>query len=392
MKAESWARELRCSATAVTAPLDQPTFLSPAGKPWLVDYELDPSLGEVLRSRLAARPWTLWRYAELLPWTDYQDRIDLGEGGTPLIRMRRAGPPEIEVFLKQEAGNPTGSFKDRGMSLAVNRARELGALGLQAPSAGNAAISLAAYAAAAGLPARVAMPLDTPPTVVRRCQEYGAEVSVVGTTLVESGAYLAGLHSDYWTLATLKEPYRVEGKKTMGLEIAEQLGWNLPDWIIYPTGGGTGIVGMDKAFDELERIGLIGTKRPRLVVAQTSGCAPIVRAWELGESTARAWSEPRTRVWGLRVPQAIGDFLILDAVRRSDGAAVAVDESRVAEVAERFRRLEGVVVGPEGAVALSAMESLLAEGAIRRGERVVVFQTGHPDNYGHPDNHGNPDD
>ena len=376
-----WATHLECSWTGERAPLDEAAFLSPAGKPWLVRYRLDPAKGEALRSALPSRPWTLWRYRELLPVVDLDGHVDLGEGGTPLVPLRRSFPDGIEVLVKQEAGNPTGSFKDRGLSLAVNRARELGAEGVQLPSAGNAAIALSAFAAAAGLPARVAMPEDTPSKVAERCRGYDAEVILAGRTLVESGARLAERGGGFWSLATLKEPYRVEGKKTMGLELAEQLGWELPDWIVYPTGGGTGIVGMDKAFDELETLGLIGARRPRFVVVQMAGCAPIVRAFEAGAEVAEPWQSPQTRVWGLRVPQAIGDFLILRALGRSHGVGVAVAEERVAEVAAAVQRREGIVVGPEGGAALAALEDLIAAGRVREGERVVVFQTGHPDNY-----------
>jgi threonine synthase len=376
-----WATHLECSWTGERAPLDEAAFLSPAGKPWLVRYRLDPAKGEALRSALPSRPWTLWRYRELLPVVDLDGHVDLGEGGTPLVPLRRSFPDGIEVLVKQEAGNPTGSFKDRGLSLAVNRARELGAEGVQLPSAGNAAIALSAFAAAAGLPARVAMPEDTPAKVAERCRGYDAEVILAGRTLVESGARLAERGGGFWSLATLKEPYRVEGKKTMGLELAEQLGWELPDWIVYPTGGGTGIVGMDKAFDELETLGLIGARRPRFVVVQMAGCAPIVRAFEAGAEVAEPWQSPQTRVWGLRVPQAIGDFLILRALGRSHGVGVAVAEERVAEVAAAVQRREGIVVGPEGGAALAALEDLIAAGRVREGERVVVFQTGHPDNY-----------
>jgi len=380
-----WATHLECSWTGERAPLDEPAFLSPAGRPWLVRYQLDRARGQSLRAALAGRPWTLWRYRELLPVEDLDRHVDLGEGGTPLVPLRRSFSERvragIEVLVKQEAGNPTGSFKDRGLSLAVNRARELGAEGVQLPSAGNAAIALSAFAAASGLPARVAMPEDTPASVVERCRRYGAEVMLVGRTLVDSGAHLATLAGDFWNLATLKEPYRAEGKKTMGLELAEQLGWELPDWIVYPTGGGTGIVGMAKAFDELEALGLIGDRRPRFVVVQMEGCAPIVRAFEAGAETAQPWESPSTSVWGLRVPQAVGDFLILRALRASGGVAVTVAEERVGEVADAIQRREGIVVGPEGGAALAALEDLVSTGRVREGERVVVFQTGHPDNY-----------
>jgi len=378
---ERWARRLVCSRTGETAPLDQPAFLSPAGAPWLVDYDLDREKGERLLRSLPGRPWTLWRYAELLPLSGYADRIDLGEGGTPLVRLRRMAPPEVEILIKDEAQNPTGSFKARGLSLAVNRARELGAPGLQLASAGNAALALAAYAAAAGLPARVALPADTPDTVFARCREHGVEVLASPGTLVEAAKLLEQGGEGFWGMSTLREPYRVEGKKTMGLELAEQLGWELPDWIVYPLGGGTGIVGMHKAFDELRRLGLVSGRLPRFVVVQTSGCAPIVRAFEQGRETAEPWAEPRTRVWGLRVPRAIGDFLVLRALRDTGGRAVAIDEERLPGVAAEAARLEGLRVGPEGAAALAAAFDLHAAGAFAPGERVVVFQTGDPANY-----------
>lgn len=378
---ERWARRLVCSRTGVTAPLDQPAFLSPAGAPWLVEYDLDAEKGAALRDDLPGRPWTLWRYRELLPVADFAGRVDLGEGATPLVRLRRCAPAGVELWVKDESGNPTGSFKARGLSLAVNRARELGAPGLQLASAGNAALALTAYAAAAGLPARVALPADTPRTVFERCRDYGAEVLSGPGTLVEAAKLLESGAERYWTVSTLREPYRVEGKKTMGLELAEQLGWNLPDWIVYPLGGGTGIVGMHKAFAELEQLGLIGSRRPRFVVVQAAGCAPIVRAWENGKDSAEPWEDPRTRVWGLRVPRALADFLVLRALRETEGRAVAVDESRLEAIAARTAAQEGLRIGPEGAAALAAVEDLAAGGAFSPGERVVVFQTGDPANY-----------
>jgi threonine synthase len=365
----------------VTAPLDEPAFLSPAGAPWLVEYDLDPEKGEALRRALPERPWTLWRYRELLPVADFDGRVDLGEGATPLLRLRRFAPEGIELWLKDESGNPTGSFKARGLSLAVNRCRELGAPGVQLASAGNAALALTAYAAAAGLPARVALPADTPRTIFERCRDYGAEVLSGPGTLVEAAKLLEQGADRYWTVSTLREPYRVEGKKTMGFELAEQLGWDLPDWIVYPLGGGTGIVGMHKAFDELERLGLIGPQRPRFVVAQAAGCAPIVRAWEQGKEAAEPWEDPQTRVWGLRVPKAIGDFLVLRALRETGGRAIAVEEARLEKIAAWVAAHEGLRIGPEGAAALAAVEDLETAGAFSPGERVVVFQTGDPSNY-----------
>ncbi|HEX4963354.1 MAG TPA: threonine synthase [Thermoanaerobaculia bacterium] len=378
---ERWARRLVCSRTGVTAPLDEPAFLSPAGAPWLVDYDLDPAKGEALRRALPGRAWSLWRYRELLPVQDFDGRVDLGEGATPLVRLRRFAPEGIELWLKDESGNPTGSFKARGLSLAINRARELGAPGVQLASAGNAALALTAYAAAAGIPARVAMPEDTPRTIFERCRDYGAEVLSGPGTLVEAAKLLEPGKERFWTLSTLREPYRAEGKKTMGFELAEQFGWELPDWIVYPLGGGTGIVGMHKAFDELERLGLINSRRPRFVAVQAAGCAPIVRAFEQGKEAAEPWEDPHTRVWGLRVPRAIGDFLVLRALRETGGRAVAVNEDRLASVVAWIAAHEGLRVGPEGAAALAAVEDLEAAGAFVPGERVVVFQTGDPANY-----------
>jgi threonine synthase len=378
---ERWARGLLCSRSGAAAPLDEPAFLSPAGAPWLVDYELDPARGARLLGSLAGRPWTLWRYRELLPVADFAGRIDLGEGATPLIRLRRTELGGAEAWIKDEATNPTGSFKARGLSLAVNRARELGAPGVELPSAGNAALALAAYAAAAGLPARVALPADTPRTVFARCREHGAEVLASPGTLVEAAKLLAARGDGFWNLSTLREPYRVEGKKTMGFELAEQFGWELPDWIVYPLGGGTGIVGMHKAFAELRRLALIGPRLPRFVVVQAAGCAPIVRAFARGQEAAEPWENPDTRVWGLRVPRAIGDFLVLRALRESGGRAIAVAEDRLPGVIARAARQEGLRLGPEGAAALAAAQDLAAEGAFAPGERVVVFQTGDPANY-----------
>ena len=375
-----WAIDLACSRSGVAAPLDTPQFLSPAGAPWLVRYALDPARGRELRARLGSRPWSLWRYRELLPVADFAARVDLGEGGTPLVEWREEARG-VSLLLKVEAGNPTGSFKDRGLSLAVNRARELGAPGVELASAGNAALALAAYAAAAGLRCRVALPADTPATVGERCAAYGAEVITSPGTLVDARLRLAQEPRGDWDLSTLREPYRVEGKKTMGLELVEQLGWRYPEWIVYPTGGGTGIVGMHKAFGELERLGLVSGERPRFVAVQMEGCAPIVRAFDAGLSEAPAWESPETRVWGLRVPKALGDFLILNALRQTSGLALAVSEEEVAEVQALAARRRGLLIGPEGAAALAATLRLVERGVIGPGERVVVFQTGHPANY-----------
>jgi len=368
-EAVSWARDLVSSKSGRHLNLRVQSPTTDEEVPWLVTYDLDPKKGAVLKTRLAGRPWSLWRYRELLPVDRFADRIDLGEGGTPLIRVRHS-PEGTQLWLKEEAGTPTGSFKERGLSLGVNRARELGAPGVQLPSAGNAALATAAFAAAAGLPCRVALPSDTPGVIVDRCRSYGAEVLLGGATLV-----------DFWDLSTFREPYRVEGKKTMGLEVVEQFGWDPPDWIVYPTGGGTGIVAMYKAFQELLALGLMQDRLPRLAAVQMEGCAPIVRAFRSGADRAVPWEEPRTRVWGLRVPRSLADSLILGALRKTRGAAVTVGEQEVVETRARFARQEGLWLGPEGAAAVVGFEKLVEEGLIQAGERTVVFQTGHPANY-----------
>lgn len=380
---DRWARCLVCSRTGEEGPLDEESFLSPSGSPWLVGFDLDEAKGRLLTRLLKRRSWSLWRYRELLPVRDSVHRIDLGEGGTPLVSVRGPGscPRDVRVWAKEEAGNPTGSFKARGLSLAVNRARELGAPGVELPSAGNAAIALAAFAAAARMPARVAVPADTPRTVTATCRRFGAQVLEVEGTLVEAGAALRRESSGFWDLSTLREPYRLEGKKTLGFELAEQFGWSLPEWIFYPTGGGTGLIGMFKAFDELARLGLIGAARPRMVAVQMVGCAPIVRAFEEGEESARTWEDPKTSVWGLRVPQAIGDFLILRAVRESNGAALAVEEDEVWDTQARLARDQGLDWGPEGAACYAALQRFGSAGRILPTDRVVLFQTGHPGNY-----------
>lgn len=377
---ERWARCLVSSTSGDEAPVDSWPDLDRA--PWLVDYTLDAARGETLRRRLAERPAGLWRYRELLPVRDVSQRVDLGEGGTPLLPLRRAAPDGIEVLVKQEAANPTGSFKARGLAMAVTRARELGAPGVELASAGNAALAVAAYAARAGMPCRVAVPLDTPRSIAERCRLHGAEVLVSGGTLVESAAALEERPTGFWNLATLREPWRLEGKKTMGLELAEQLDWSLPDWILYPTGGGTGLIGMFRAFAQLRALGLpTADTRPRFVAVQMAGCAPIVRAFEQGAEHAEPWESPATRVWGLRVPRALGDALILRSLRDSDGLAVAVEEEALEPASRRLAREEGLEVGPEGAACFVALQQLAARGTIPPGTRAVLFQTGHPLNY-----------
>jgi threonine synthase len=378
--AESWASHLTCTRSGETQDLDRPAFLSSVGAPWRLDYALDAAAGASWRASLATRDWSLWRYRELLPPVAWESRIDLGEGGTPLVRPHPFLASGAEVLIKEEGANPTGSFKARGLSLAVNRARDLGAPGVELASAGNAAVALCAYAAAGGLAARVALPEVTPRRIVDLCHLHGAEVLIGGGTLVESRQLLAAVPKGYWDLSTFREPYRVEGKKTMGLEVVEQLGWEVPEWIVYPTGGGTGIVGMWKAFEELSRLGLLGSRRPRMVVVQMEGCAPLVRALREGTPAAREWEDTDTEVWGLRVPKALADFLVIEAVVESNGLGLDVSESAATAMTRRAG-LAGLRLGPEGAAALCAVEQLHAQGLTAPGDRVVAFQTGNPDNY-----------
>ena len=373
---------LRCPECGANSDLERVQTMCSCGRPWLVDYDLSTLDGSQWRSELSRRPWSLWRYSELLPLRVPQRRVDLGEGATPLVSMRSPNDSgeSLRVLIKQEAGNPTGSFKDRGLSLAINRARELGVQGVELPSAGNAGLAAAAYSSAAGIPCRIALPKVTPPRIVDRCRAYGAEIVVAGDTLVDAGRLLAADDRGFMSLATLREPYRAEGKKTLGFELIEQLNWQAPDWILFPTGGGTGIVAMHKAFEELQELGLLH-ERPRLVAVQSDGCAPLVAAFAASEQQAEPWSHPQTEAWGLRVPQAIGDRLTLRALRESGGLAIAVPESEIAGKARQATRDLGVVFGPEGAAALLALEQLLAAGRIGAGETAVVFQTGHPSNY-----------
>lgn len=379
---ESRATSLRCPECGGRASHRQVQTLCSCGRPWLVDYELDDLDAEQWKVDLRCRPWSLRRYAELLPLEDIGQRVDLGEGITPLLALARVPVDggRARLLMKQEAGNPTGSFKDRGLSLAINRARELEVKGVELPSAGNAGISAAAYAVAAGMRCRVAVPRPTPRRVLERCREYGVEIIVAGGTLVESGQHLAEDPRGYLSIATMREPYRVEGKKTLGFELAEQLDWRLPEWVVFPTGGGTGIVAMHKAFDELRRLGLV-EHTPRLVAVQSDGCAPLVEAFQSGAEEASSWNSPSTSAWGLQVPQAVGDRLTLRALRESDGLALAVPEVEIAARGRRAMREHGVVVGPEGAAALLGADGLIASGQVIHGDTVVVFQTGHPANY-----------
>lgn len=329
---------------------------------------------------LAGRSADLWRYAELLPVRDPAYAIRLGEGWTPLLDVPRLADHlgVGRVWIKDEGQNPTASFKARGLCMAISRAQELGVTEVALPSAGNAGSATAAYAAAAGMRAHVVVPRDTPTPILEEIRSLGADLELLDGLITDCGARVAeGVREHGWfDLSTLKEPYRVEGKKTMGYEVAEQLDWRLPDAIIYPTGGGTGLVGMWKAFDEMEQLGWIGAKRPKMISVQAAGCAPIVRAWEEGAETAAPCENAATYASGLRVPRAVGDFLILRAVRASGGAAVAVRDAEMEEWTGTVGRLSGVFCAPEGAATAAAVPALLSSGVLAPTDEVVLFNTG----------------
>jgi threonine synthase len=354
-------------------------------RPLLARYDLAPLRGRFTPAALAGRAAHLWRYAEVLPVRDADHRITLGEGFTPLIDAPRlADDLGVErIWIKDEGQNPTGSFKARGLVMAVARARELGVDAVALPSAGNAGAAAAAYGAAAGLAVHVAVPRDTPATLVAETRALGAEVWLVDGLITDAGAFLAeeAARHGWFDLSTLKEPYRVEGKKTMAYELVEQLG-RIPDVIVYPTGGGTGLVGMWKAFDEMEELGWIGAERPRMIAIQATGCAPIVRAWERGHEQATPWPDARTAAWGLRVPRAIGDTLILEAIRSSGGAAIAVDDGAMEGAVARIGRCTGVYASIEGGATAAAIPVLLDRGLLHLGEEIVLFNTGSGLTYG----------
>jgi threonine synthase len=349
-------------------------------KPLFAIVDLVRAGRTLTREALATREKSLWRYREVLPLPDGVKPVSLGEGGTPLLRATRFGDAVglSQLWIKDESQNPTQSFKARGMAVAVSMAKYLDATKLAVPSAGNAGGALAAYAARGGLEAHIFMPRDTPPANIIECRELGAQITLIDGLITDCGAEVAKRKraEDWFDMSTLKEPYRVEGKKTLGYELAEQSDWHLPDVILYPTGGGTGLIGMWKAFDEMEALGWIGKKRPRMFSVQAAGCAPIVRAFENGDSTAAEFPEAHTCASGLRVPQAIGDFLILKILRQSHGGAVAVDDEEMMRVTPEVGSSEGLFVAPEGAACFAALKSLLSTGRITPDERVVVFNTG----------------
>jgi threonine synthase len=350
------------------------------GKPLYPQYDLAAARRTLTKSALATRVKSLWRYREVLPVRDDADIVTLGEGLTPLLPAPRlAGQHGLRrLLIKDESLNPTQSFKARGMATAVSMAKQFGLRKLAAPSAGNAAGALAAYAARAGLEAHLFMPVDTPKANVIECREMGAHVTLINGLITDCGAEVARRKAaeGWFDVSTLKEPYRVEGKKTLGYELAEQLDWLLPEVVIYPTGGGTGLVGMWKAFDEMEQLGWIGPKRPRMFSVQASGCQPIVRAFLAGEKSAAEHVGAQTKASGLRVPKAIGDFIMLDILRKSGGGAVAVTDEEMIACVREMGAAEGLFVAPEGAATYAALKHLLATKTVRPEESVVLFNTG----------------
>src|SRR5690348_15114552 len=371
----TFVSHLECSLTGERYEVDRLHGLSRAGRPLLVRYDMDAVRRALPCEALAARPQVLWRYRELLPVRRPENIVALGEVVTPLVALPRLAQAGGELIVKDESRLPTGSFKARGLALAVSMAKELGIRHMAMPTNGNAGAAMAAYCARAGIKAYVFCPDDTPAVNVREIAMQGAEVFLVDGLIDDCGKLVAAGEKEvgWFNCSTLREPYRIEGKKTMGLELAEQLGWELPDVIFYPTGGGTGIIGMWKAFAEMETLGWIGKKRPRMVVVQAAGCAPMVKAWENGEEHAPRWQDAHTFAAGIRVPQAVGDFLILRAVRDSGGFAIAVDDTAIMRAWREVAAEEGLLLCPEGAATYAAYCQALADGRVGAGERAVLF-------------------
>ena len=376
---------LECSLTGERYPADQLQGLSRAGKPLLVRYDLEAVREAVSREAIGGREATMWKWRELLPLPEGTEPVSLGEPATPLIALAgvgsRAGARDL--LVKDEGRLPTGSFKARGLAMAVTMARYFGVKRMAMPSNGNAGAALAAYGARAGIATLVICPAETPEINVRETAAYGAELWVADGQIDECGRLVReGAAAGRWfDGSTLKEPYRLEGKKVMGLELVEQLGWQVPDAIFYPTGGGTGLIGMWKAFDELEAAGLIGPERPRMYAVQAAGCAPIVRAFERGDEFAERWEGAATMATGIRVPSAVGDFLILRAVRDSGGSAIAVDEQAILEAVDDAARDDGMLLCPEGGAVLAAWRQALENGLVAREERVVLFNCANGNKY-----------
>ena len=371
-------KRLKCSVCGLEHEWSRLQNLCRAcNKPLFAIFDLAAASKTLTREALVPREKSLWRYREVLPLRFDVEPASLGEGGTPLLRATKFAD-DVDLWIKDESLNPTQSFKARGMTVAVSMAKYLGATKLAVPTAGNAGGALAAYAARAGVEAHIFMPSDTPRANLIECHELGANVTLIDGLITDCAAEIARRKASegWFDMSTLKEPYRVEGKKTLGYELAEQLNWHLPDVILYPAGGGTGLVGMWKAFDEMETLGWIGKKRPRMFAVQAAGCAPIVRAFEAGENSAVEFKDAHTIASGLRVPKAIGDFLMLKILRESKGGAIAVDDEEMIRVAREVGATEGLFICPEGGACFAALKSLCSTGKIGSGERVVVFNTG----------------
>ena len=375
----SFAREITCARCERRFELSELLAVCTCGAPLLARYDLAGAKAALDKTSLSGRVASLWRYRELLPLQNDAHLVTLGEGFTPLLPARKLAT-ELglnKLWIKDEAQNPTGSFKDRGLAVAVSRAKELGVEKAAIPSAGNAGGSFAAYAARAGIEAHVFMPQDTPLANQIEAAQYGAKVTLVNGLINDCGRLIGEKKAahGWFDFSTLKEPYRIEGKKTMGYEIAEQLNWRLPDVIVYPTGGGTGLIGMWKAFAEIEALGWIGSARPRMVSVQASGCAPIVQAFNSGKLAAEPWPDAHTLASGLRVPQALGDFLILQALRESGGTAVSIDDREMLDAIRWVGKLEGIFMCPEGAACVAATQHLAARGWIKPADEVLLFNT-----------------
>jgi threonine synthase len=374
------ATHLQCTRCRKSHETGRLLNLCGCGAPLFARYALSATVGERMRRSLPSRPASLWRYEEVLPVPEGGAPVSLGEGFTPLLQTEKLGASVglPRLLVKDEGGNPTGSFKARGLAAAVTMAKALGATDVCLPSAGNAGGALAAYAARAGLRSHVFLPRDVGRLFAMEAEAYGAEVVLVDGLITDAGRACAerAKACGWFECATLKEPYRVEGKKTMGYEIAEQLGWTLPDALLYPTGGGTGLIGMWKAFEEMEAMGLVGSQRPRMFAVQAEGCAPIVKAHAEGREDAPLWENAQTHAHGLRVPKALGDFLILRAVRDSDGGAVAVSEAEIVSGVKQAAACEGLFMAPEGGACVAAARALATSGRLARSASVVLFNTG----------------
>ncbi|MDP8980531.1 MAG: threonine synthase, partial [Acidobacteriota bacterium] len=371
---------LECSACGKTREAGEIHNLCECGGPLLVRYDLDRARATWTRQTLAHAPHTMWRYAPVLPVQNAAAIVSLGEGMTPLLHARNLGQKlgVPNLYVKDEGLNPTASFKARGLSCAVSMCVELGIRRVAIPSAGNAASAMAAYAAAAGIEAHIFMPRDVPQSNYIECKAFGAHVTLVDGLISDCGRIVAERKDaeGWFDVSTLKEPYRIEGKKTMGYEVAEQLDWQLPDAIFYPAGGGVGLIGMWKAFAEMETLGWISSKRPKMIAVQAEGCQPVVRAFERGESKTEFFANAHTLASGLRVPKPLGDALMLDAIRSSGGTAIAVGDSDMLDAALELGRREGIFAAPEGAACVAALEKLLASGFLHAEDRIVLYNTG----------------